>query len=222
MTWTCFNGFVWLLMILIYRVAHMIRWHVRGGVEQGLLYKCACKNELIIYSVDDVSPSILANIKDHAVCTVETLLNGLLSLCLPEEYESDAPTDLLDQCLNTVLPICNAQYHPIKTKGKQKWADDEALADSFGFTHIWTNSEQLCLFLYSYISYMVKSVVKKNPMRWRAINHSSILLTTLCRLYTRLTCRYANRSTSSYFSIETTPNWSPLPTTAIRHYANWM
>jgi hypothetical protein len=82
--------------------------------------------------VDDVSPSILADIEDHAVCTVETLLNGLLSLCLPEEYESDAPTDLLDQCLKAVLPICNAQDHPIRTKGKQKRADEEALADRLG------------------------------------------------------------------------------------------
>jgi hypothetical protein len=31
---------------------------------------------LIIYSVDDASPSILADIEDHAVFTVETLLNG--------------------------------------------------------------------------------------------------------------------------------------------------
>ena len=82
--------------------------------------------------MDDVSPSILADIEDYAVCTVETLLNGLLSLCLPEEYESDTPADLLDQRLNAVLPICNVWDHPIKTKGKQKRANDEALADSLG------------------------------------------------------------------------------------------
>jgi len=81
--------------------------------------------------VDDVSSSILADIQDHATCTVETLLNGLLSLCLPEEYKPSAPADLLDQCLNAVLPICNAQDHPIQTKGKQKRID-EALADSLG------------------------------------------------------------------------------------------
>jgi hypothetical protein len=82
--------------------------------------------------VEDVSPSILADIQDHATCTVKTLLDGLLSLCLPEEYKSNAPADLLDQCLNAVLPICNPQDHQIKTKGKQKRSDEEALADSLG------------------------------------------------------------------------------------------
>jgi hypothetical protein len=82
--------------------------------------------------MDDVSPSILANLQDHATCTVETLLNGLLSLCLPEEYKCNAPAGLLDQCLNAVLPICNAQDHQAKMKGKQKQTDEEALADSLG------------------------------------------------------------------------------------------
>jgi hypothetical protein len=105
-----------------------------SGVLYDLIfdYKVCLQKRLIIYSVDDVSPSILADIQDHATCTVETLLNGLLSLCLPEEYKHNAPADLLNQCLNAVLPICNAQDHQIKTKGKQKRTDEEALADSLG------------------------------------------------------------------------------------------
>lgn len=74
----------------------------------------------IIRSVEDVSPSILADIQDHATCTVEELLNGLLSRCLPEEHKSSPPSDLLNQCISAVLPICNTQDHPITTKGKQK------------------------------------------------------------------------------------------------------
>jgi hypothetical protein len=86
----------------------------------------------MIRSVDDVSPSILADIQDHATCTVEELLNGLLSRCLPEGHKSNPPSDLLDQCINAVLPICNTQHHPIRTKGKQKQVDEQALADGLG------------------------------------------------------------------------------------------
>jgi len=60
------------------------------------------------------------------------LLNGLLSLCLLEEHKHNAPADLLDQCINAVLPICNTQDHPIQMKGKQKRVDEEALADGLG------------------------------------------------------------------------------------------
>jgi hypothetical protein len=58
----------------------------------------------IYYSLDDVSPSILADIRNHATCTVEVLLNYLLS---HEEHKHNAPADLLDQCISAVLPICN-------------------------------------------------------------------------------------------------------------------
>jgi hypothetical protein len=57
------------------------------------------------------------------------LLNGLLSLCLPDEHKHNPPADLLDQCINAILPICNTQDHPIQTKAKQKQVDKEALAD---------------------------------------------------------------------------------------------
>jgi hypothetical protein len=82
--------------------------------------------------VDDVYPSILADIRRHDTCTVEALLNGLLLLCLPEEHKQNPPADLLDQCINAVLPIRNAQDHPIQTQGKQKRIDEEALADGLG------------------------------------------------------------------------------------------
>jgi hypothetical protein len=79
--------------------------------------------------VDDVGPSILADIEDHATCTVEAFLKGLLTRCLPEEHRSNAPGDLLDQCINAVLPICNSLGHPITTKGTKKRAHEEAQAD---------------------------------------------------------------------------------------------
>jgi hypothetical protein len=64
------------------------------------------------------------------------LLNGLLSLCLPTGGHGQQlellPADLLDQCLTAVLPICNTQDHPIKSKGKQKTVDKELLADGLG------------------------------------------------------------------------------------------
>jgi hypothetical protein len=82
--------------------------------------------------VDDVCSSILADIRNHATCTVETLLNGLLLLCLPEEHKHNPPADLLDQCINAVLPICNPQDNPIQTKAKQKPVDEETLADGMG------------------------------------------------------------------------------------------
>jgi hypothetical protein len=57
--------------------------------------------------MDYVCPSLFADIRGHETCTVENLLNGMLSLCLPEEHKHNPPTDLLDQCLNAVIHICN-------------------------------------------------------------------------------------------------------------------
>jgi len=53
-------------------------------------------------------------------------------LCLPEEHKHNPFADLLEQCIDAVLPICNAQDHPIQTTGKQKQVDEEALADCLG------------------------------------------------------------------------------------------
>src|ERR1700722_20679343 len=86
----------------------------------------------IYYSLDDVSPSILADIRNHATCTVEALLNYLLSLCLLEEHKHNEPAGLLDQCISAVLPICNTQDYPIQTKGKQKCVDEGALVGGLG------------------------------------------------------------------------------------------
>jgi hypothetical protein len=59
--------------------------------------------------VEHVSPAVLADITGHATCTVESLLKGLLSLCLPEGNSASTDlTDLLDRCLHAVLPICNS------------------------------------------------------------------------------------------------------------------
>jgi hypothetical protein len=65
---------------------------------------------IIIRSVESVSPPIIADVKHHTSdCTVENLLKGMLSLCLPKEDKHNPAPDLLDQCLNAVLPICNAE-----------------------------------------------------------------------------------------------------------------
>jgi len=85
---------------------------------------------LNVYSVDDVSSSIKADIRDHATCAVKTFLDGLLSLCLLEEHEHNPPVDLLERCINAVLPICNPHCRPIETKRGQKRADEEAPAGS--------------------------------------------------------------------------------------------
>ena len=75
------------------------------------------------YNFPSIPSSIHADIQDHDTCTVETLLKGLLSLCLPEEHKP--PSCLLGECINAVLPICNA-------KASQKQVDQEALADGLG------------------------------------------------------------------------------------------
>ncbi|KAF8460883.1 hypothetical protein DFH94DRAFT_106436 [Russula ochroleuca] len=56
-------------------------------------------------------PSTFANIEKHENCTVEILLNSMLSICLPEENKHSAPADLLGRCLNAVLPICNGNVN---------------------------------------------------------------------------------------------------------------
>jgi hypothetical protein len=83
------------------------------------------RNQLIIYRVDDISHSILADIRDYATCNVDALLNGLLSRCLPEKLKANPPADLLHQCINAVLPLCNSQGCPTTTKGKEKQANEK-------------------------------------------------------------------------------------------------
>jgi hypothetical protein len=64
---------------------------------------------IILYSAESVGPPIFADIKHHTVdCTVEILLKGMLSRCLPEEKQHLAP-DILDLCLKAVLPICKKE-----------------------------------------------------------------------------------------------------------------
>ena len=84
------------------------------------------------HRVGDLCLSILTDIQNPATCAVETLLNGLLLLCLPEEHKHNPPADLLYQCINAVLPICNTQDNPIQMKAKQKRVDEEMLADGMG------------------------------------------------------------------------------------------
>jgi hypothetical protein len=73
-----------------------------------------CGVFIIIHSTEDVGPPIIADVKHHkSDCTVEILLKGMLSRCLPEEGKRNLAPDLLDTCLNAVLSICNA-----KTKEK--------------------------------------------------------------------------------------------------------
>ena len=69
---------------------------------------------IIIRSTESVSSSLIAYVKSHtwhhkSDCTVEILLKGMLSRCLPEEDKHNPAPDLLGLCLNTVLPICNAK-----------------------------------------------------------------------------------------------------------------
>ncbi|KAF8484070.1 hypothetical protein DFH94DRAFT_338639 [Russula ochroleuca] len=56
--------------------------------------------------VDDVRSAIFADIEKHDTCTVDSLLKGMLSL-LPKEEIPHGSTDLLNKCLEAVLPICN-------------------------------------------------------------------------------------------------------------------
>jgi hypothetical protein len=69
--------------------------------------------------VSGVSPSILADIRVHGKSDVETFLGALLSLCLPKEHNQNPPVNLLDTCIEAVLPICNAHLRPIETKRGQ-------------------------------------------------------------------------------------------------------
>ena len=69
---------------------------------------------IIIRSAESVGSSLIACIMSHtwhnkSDCTVEILLKGMLSRCLPEEDKHNPAPDLLGLCLNAVLPICNAK-----------------------------------------------------------------------------------------------------------------
>jgi hypothetical protein len=78
-----------------------------------------------VHSVDDVCSSILVDIQDHATCTVDTLLEFLLSLCASKDTP---PANLLNQCINAVLPICNAEDQSNTTlKGVDKNASADGL-----------------------------------------------------------------------------------------------
>ena len=62
---------------------------------------------IIIHSVESVGPPIIADVKHYKIdCTVDSLLKGMLSRCLPEH---NSVSDILGLCLNAVLPICNAE-----------------------------------------------------------------------------------------------------------------
>ncbi len=100
---------------------------VLGEAQTFALHTILTKT-IFVHSEDDVSPSILADIQNHNTCTVETLLNGLLSLCLPEDHKHNPPVGLLDECIEAVLPICNPQDNRKQTKRKNL-ADKETLAD---------------------------------------------------------------------------------------------
>lgn len=79
-----------------------------------------------VHSVNDVYPKILVDIQDHATCTVDALLKALLSLCSSKDIP---PANLLNQCVNAVLPICNAEDHPIQSKAKSKRVDKNTSTD---------------------------------------------------------------------------------------------
>jgi hypothetical protein len=73
---------------------------------------------IVIYSAESVGPPIFADIKHHTVdCTVEILLKGMLSRCLPGDKQHLA-RNILDLCLKAVLPICK------KEKGLWDWLTD--------------------------------------------------------------------------------------------------
>jgi hypothetical protein len=80
---------------------------------------------IINHRVKDVSHGILADIRDHATCNVDALLNGLLWHCLTEEQKANPPADLLNQCLKAVLPICNQHDRPLSTTGKEKQSKEK-------------------------------------------------------------------------------------------------
>ena len=65
---------------------------------------------IIIHSVESVGLPIIADVKHYKIdCTVDSLLKGMLSRCLPKTNEHNSVPDLLGLCLNAVLPICNAE-----------------------------------------------------------------------------------------------------------------
>jgi hypothetical protein len=92
------------VLVLLSRHCQVVIQHSSPSTPHSFLYGVFTKT---IHRMDHVCPSLFAAIKDHETCTVENLLNGMLSLCLPEDHKHNPITDLLDQCLNAVLPICN-------------------------------------------------------------------------------------------------------------------
>jgi hypothetical protein len=81
--------------------------------------------------VDDISPSILADIENHATCTVDTLLKAFLGFCLPQGHQPSE--DLVNKCLLAVLPICNADQRNLNTKGKKNLKQMETDADNLRY-----------------------------------------------------------------------------------------
>jgi hypothetical protein len=72
------------------------------------LHICLYGVFIIIHSDKSISPPIIADLKHHKdECTVENLLNGMLSRCLPKEGKRNLAPNVLDLCLEAVLPICN-------------------------------------------------------------------------------------------------------------------
>ena len=71
---------------------------------------------LTIFRDHDVSPVILNDLQQHSTCTVRQLLTALLRrCCVPEEQLVAQPSaDLLDECLEVVLPICNPSLNVLK------------------------------------------------------------------------------------------------------------
>jgi len=75
---------------------------------------------IFVHSEDDVSPSILADIQNHNTCTVETLLNGLLSLCLPEDHYCNTihPSVFWTNVLRPSFPFAILRIIGNKRKGR--------------------------------------------------------------------------------------------------------
>ena len=67
----------------------------------------------------EVSPSILVDLESHSTCSFEAFLEAFLVFCLDGK---NAPPNLLQRCLDAVLPIYNAHLKSNKgnkrTKGK--------------------------------------------------------------------------------------------------------
>jgi hypothetical protein len=73
-----------------------------------------------LYREHGVSPEIFVDLESRSTCAFETFLEAFLVLCLDGKK---APPNILQRCLDAVLPICNAHLKPEKgtkrTKGKE-------------------------------------------------------------------------------------------------------